>query len=244
MRNIYSIFKREFCSYFATPIALIFLCVFLMLNGFFTFKFGNFFQRGQADLEAFFMWHPWLYLFIVPAVSMRIWAEERGRGTIELLLTLPVSIFQAMLGKFLAAWVFLGIALLLTFPMVITVCYLGDPDVGVILAAYIGSFLMAGSFLAIGCFLSSVTNNQIISFVLTSSVCLFLILIGFEPVIQLLRAVAPEALVNQLVSLSFPFHFSSIQTGVLDLRDVVYFISIMLYGLFSGVVCIDRFKAD
>lgn len=244
MKNVYSIFKREFASYFATPIALIFLCVFLMLNGFFTFKFGNFFERGQADLEAFFMWHPWLYLFIVPAVSMRLWAEERRSGTIEFLLTLPVSPFEAMLGKFLAAWLFLGSALFLTFPIVCTVSYLGSPDLGVIYAAYIGSFLMAGSFLALGCFLSAMTDNQIISFVITSAVCLILILIGFEPMIALMRSFLPESIVQSLVNLSFPFHFSSIQLGVLDLRDLVYFISLIFYGLLAGVICIDRYKAD
>lgn len=244
MKNIYSIFKREFASYFATPIALIFLCVFLMLNGFFTFKFGNFFERGQADLESFFMWHPWLYLFIVPAVSMRLWAEERRSGTIEFLLTFPVSALEAMLGKFLAAWSFLGLALLLTFPIICTVSYLGNPDLGIIYAAYIGSFLMAGSFLAIGCFLSATTSNQIISFVITSAACLILILLGFEPMIALMRTFLPETLVQQIVNLSFPFHFSSIQLGVLDLRDIVYFLSLIFYGLLAGVICIDRYRAD
>ena len=176
MKIFTTLMKRELQSYFATPIALIFLCVFLVLSGFFTFKLGGFYSIGQADLRAFFVWHPWLYLFIVPAISMRLWAEERGSGTIELLLTLPVSIAEAMLAKFFAAWVFLGLALFLTFPMIFTVCYLGEPDLGVIIASYIGSFLMAGAFLAIGCAVSAFTKNQVISFVISTTVCLFFIL--------------------------------------------------------------------
>ena len=178
-----AIFKRELSSYFATPLALIFLTFFLVINGFFTFKLGGFYEMGQADLRSFFVWHPWLYLFIVPAVSMRLWAEERKSGTIELLLTLPVTLFEAALGKFLAGWVFLGIALLLTFPIVLTVCYLGDPDIGVIVTSYIGSFLMAGTFLAVGCGVSALTGSQVVSFVITTAICLLLILLGFDPVV-------------------------------------------------------------
>ena len=161
-----AIFKREFRSYFATPLALVFLTIFLMLSGFFTFKLGGFYEQGQADLRSFFVWHPWLYLFIVPAISMRLWAEERKTGTVELLFTLPVSLFEAMAGKFLAAWAFIGTSLLLTFPMILTVSFLGDPDLGVIFASYVGSFLMAGTYLAIGMCISAATNNQVISFCL------------------------------------------------------------------------------
>jgi ABC-2 type transport system permease protein len=244
MNPVISIYKRELKSYFSTPIAIIFLTVFLVLTGFFTFKLGKFYEQGQADLRSFFLWHPWLYLFIVPAVSMRLWAEERKSGTIELLLTLPVTLMEAMAGKFLAAWTFLGIALLLTFPIVYTVMYLGDPDLGVIVAGYLGSFLMAGTYLAIGCALSAATNNQIISFVITTTVCLFFILLGFEPVIDLLIQIFPPELVENLSNLSFPYHFEAIQRGVVDVRDLLYFISIMAVSLLSGVVILERSQND
>ena len=244
MKVLCAIFKRELRSYFATPIALIFLTVFLMLTGFFTFKLGHFYQQGQADLRAFFVWHPWLYLFIVPAVSMRLWAEERRSGTIELLLSLPVSLMEAMMGKFLAAWVFVGIALLLTFPMVLTVLYLGRPDMGIIAAGYAGSFLMAGAFLAIGCAVSALTANQVISFVISTVFCLLLILLGFDPIVDMLSDFLPSGLVNQLVNFSFPSHFESIQRGVINLSDFVYFISIMAFSLLAGVIIVDRKKAD
>jgi len=243
MSPIGIIFKREFRSYFATPIALIFLTVFLVLNGFFTFKMGRFFEAGQADLRAFFLWHPWLYLFIVPAVSMRLWAEEKKSGTIELLMTLPVSLFQASVGKFLAAWAFIGLALLLTFPVVGTVMYLGTPDIGVIVASYIGSFLMAGAYLAIGCAVSAATNSQVISFVVTTTICLSLILLGFEPVIEALQGVFSPMIVDQLTNLSFPYHFEAIQRGVIDFRDIIYFCSLMLMSLFVGAVILDRSKS-
>lgn len=244
-RNVFTaVFKRELRSYFATPLALIFLTFFLVINGFFTFKLGMFYELGQADLRSFFVWHPWLYLFIVPAVSMRLWAEERKSGTIELLLTLPISIFEAALGKFFAGWAFLGIALLLTFPIVLTVGYLGDPDMGVIATSYIGSFLMAGTFLAIGCGVSSITDSQIISFVISTAICLVLILLGFDPVVDMLADVLPARLVQNITSLSFPAHFESIQRGILQVSDLVYFVSVMLYALVAGVIIIDRKKAD
>lgn len=239
-----TIFKREFRSYFSTPIALIFLTVFLVLNGFFTFKLGRFFEAGQADLRGFFLWHPWLYLFIVPAVSMRLWAEEKKSGTIELLLTLPVSLFQATAGKFLAAWAFLGLALLLTFPVVVTAGYLGSPDYGVILVGYIGSFLMAGAYLAIGCAVSSATSNQVISFVVTTSICLTLILLGFDPVIEALTGVFPTGIVDQIANLSFPFHFEAIQRGVIDFRDLIFFLTLMFLSLLVGAVLLERSKAE
>lgn len=244
MEMFRAVFRREFRAYFATPIALIFLTVFLMLTGFFTFKLSRFYEQGQASLDAFFVWHPWLYLFIVPAVSMRLWAEERKTGTIELLLTLPISMFEAMLGKFMAAWVFLGLALVLTFPMVLTVEYLGNPDYGVILCGYLGSFLMAGAFLAIGCFVSAMTANQVISFVIATAACLVLILLGFDPVVDLLTRIFPTALVDQLTNLSFPYHFEAIQRGVVDFRDLFYFVSLMLFCLSAGVVVLDRNKAN
>lgn len=239
-----AIFKREFASYFATPIALIFLCVFLMLTGFFTFKLGRLYEQGEADLRAFFIWHPWLYLFIVPAVSMRLWAEERKSGTIELLLTLPVSLSSAVLGKFFAAWVFLGLALVLTFPIVLSVAYLGDPDYGVVITGYLGSFLMAGTFLAIGCAVSAVTNNQVISFVVTTTICLILILLGHDPVVDTVRSFLPQGVVDQLINLSFPYHFEAIYRGVVDLRDLLYFGLLMALGLASTGIVLDRYKAD
>lgn len=239
-----AIVKRELRSYFSTPLALIFLTVFLILNGVFTFRLGHFYEIGQADLRSFFVWHPWLYLFIVPAVSMRLWAEERKTGTIEFLLTLPVTLFEAALGKFVAAWLFLGVALLLTFPIVITVCYLGDPDLGVIAASYVGSFLMAGAFLSIGCCVSAMTNNQVISFVVSTAICLLLILIGFEPVVDTLYQAFPEKVVEQLTNISFPFHFETIQRGVIDLRDLIYFFTVMFFGLLVGTLVLERSKAD
>jgi ABC-2 type transport system permease protein len=244
MGNFKAVFKREFQSYFSTPIALIFLVVFLVLSGFFTFKLGRFYDLGQADLRAFFAWHPWLFLFIVPAVSMRLWAEERRSGTIELLLTLPVSLWEAMLAKFAAAWVFLGLALTLTFPMVITVMYLGDPDLGVVIASYIGSFLMAGAFLSVGIFVSAMTKNQVISFVIATSICLLFILMGFEPVVSTLSKVLPAFLVEEISNLGFPFHFDAIQRGVIDFRDVLYFVSTIVFFLLSGVIVLERSKAD
>ena len=238
------ILKREFASYFQTPIAIIFLTVFLVLNGVFTFQLGNFYQLGQADLGAFFVWHPWLYLFIVPAVSMRLWAEEQKSGTIELLLTHPVTLLQAMVGKFLAAWIFLTLALFLTFPIVLTVCYLGDPDVGVILAGYIGSVLLSGTFLAIGCCISTMTNNQIVSFVTTTATCFLLILLGFVPVVATLKGIFPARLVEVLSNISFPVHFEAIHRVVLELNDLVYFGTVIFLGLIIGALILERKKAE
>lgn len=244
MSKTAKIFKREFFSYFSTPVALVFLIVFLVLSGFFTFQFGRFFEQGQADLKAFFMWHPWLYLFIVPAVSMRLWSEERRTGTIELLLTLPVKLWEAVLGKFLAAWAFICLGLLLTFPLVLTVSYLGEPDFGVIVSSYVGSALLAGSFLAIGMAVSAGTNNQIISFVISSVVCLFLILIGFEPVLQIMGHILPFGLADSLAQLSFPQHFDAIQLGVLEFKDVFYFLSIIGGGVLASSILINRLRLD
>src|SRR5436190_1877192 len=190
--NIKAIMKRELGGYFTSPIAYVFLVIFLLLTGFFTFTVGNFFERGEASLVSFFTWHPWLYLFLVPAVGMRLWSEERRLGTMELLLTMPVTAWQAIVGKFLASWLFLALALALTFPVVISVNYLGTPDNGVIFCAYIGSLLMAGAYLAIGCLTSAMTRNQVISFILSVVICLLLIMAGWPPVINLLVRWAPE----------------------------------------------------
>ena len=243
MNMIKALFRRELHSYFATPVAYVFMVIFLMLMGAFTFYLGNFYERGQADLQAFFSFHPWLYLFLVPAIAMRLWAEERKSGTIELLMTLPVTPLQAVLGKFLAAWAFAGIALALTFPVWITVNYLGDPDNGAILAAYIGSLLMAGGFLAIGSCLSAVTRNQVIAFILSVVVCLFLILAGFNPVTDLLVRWASPAFVDTVAAFSVVSHFDGFQRGVIDTRDLFYFLSVIGFALAATGVIIRGHRA-
>ena len=244
MSNVVSIFKREFLGYFSTPIAYVFLAIFVFLSGIFTFYMGSFFDRGQADLQPFFQFHPWLYLFLIPALAMRLWAEERRGGTIELLLTLPVTISQAVLGKFLAAWAFSGIALLLTFPLWITVNYLGNADNGVILASYLGSLLMAGAFLAIGACMSALTRNQVIAFVVSAVVCFGFVLSGFPLVLDFFSSWAPEFVVQAVSSFSFLSHFNAISEGVIELRDVVYFVSLIAFWLFANAVVIDLKKAD
>jgi ABC-2 type transport system permease protein len=241
---IAAIVRRELAGYFATPVAYVFIVIFLILAGVFTFYFGGFYERGQADLQPFFNFHPWLYLFLVPAVSMRLWSEERKSGTIELLLTLPVTMWQAVLGKFLAAWAFVGIALALTFPIWITVNYLGDPDNGVIFASYLGSLLMAGAFLAIGACLSAATRNQVIAFILTVVVCFMLLLAGFPVVLDAISAVFPQALVDAVASLSFLTHFAAIAKGVIDLRDLLFFLFVIGFWLYACALVIDLKKAD
>ncbi len=242
--NIGVLFKRELQSYFNTPIAYVFIVIFLFLSGVFTFYLGNFFSRGQADLQPFFNFHPWLYLFLIPALSMRLWAEERKSGSIELLLTLPVTVTEAVLGKFLAAWVFTGIALLLTFPMWITVNYLGSPDNSVIFGGYLGSMLMAGAFLAIGSSISALTKNQVVAFIISVVICLLFILSGLPLVLDFFTGWAPQFLINLVSSFSFLTHFDSLSKGVIDLRDLIYFISLMAVWLFSNIIVIEMKKAD
>jgi ABC-2 type transport system permease protein len=241
--KLWPIFKREFASYFATPLAYVFIVIFLFSMGAFTFYIGNFYQNGVADLSVFFGYHPWLYLFLVPAISMRLWAEERRSGTMELLLTLPVPLWATVLGKYLAAWAFTGVALALTFPIWLTVNYLGHPDNGVILAAYIGSFLMAGGYLAIGSAISASTNNQVIAFVVSVVVCFLFTVSGAPIVIEFVRAWAPLVLINAISSFSFLTHFAAISAGVIDLRDVVYFLSLIALFLTANVVIIDLKKS-
>ena len=244
MNPTLSVFRRELRSYFATPVAYVFIVIFLVLSSAFTFYLGNLYERGQADLMPFFSFHPWLYLFLVPAVSMRLWSEERKSGTIELLLTLPVTMWQAVLGKFLAAWAFIAIALVLTFPLWITVNYLGNPDNGVILASYIGSLLMAGAFLAIGSCISASTRNQVVAFILTVVACFVLVMAGFPLVLDAFSAWAPQGLVDAIASLSFLTHFASISKGVIDLRDLLYFALMIGFWLYASAIVIDLKKAD
>ena len=244
MRATAAVFKRELKSYFATPVAYVFIVIFLVLSAALTFYMGGFYERGQADLLPFFGFHPWLYLFLVPAVSMRLWSEERKSGTIELLLTLPLTMWQAVLGKFLAAWAFIGIALLLTFPLWITVNYLGDPDNGVIFASYLGSLLMAGSFLAIGSCISAATRNQVVAFILTVSACFMLVMAGYPLVLDAFRAWAPQGLVDAIAGLSFLTHFTSISKGVIDVRDLLYFLLMIAFWLYASAIVIDLKKAD
>lgn len=244
MSGINIIFKREFASYFATPIAYVFILIFLILSGVFTFYLGNFYERQQADLVPFFSFHPWLYLFLVPAVSMRLWSEERKSGTIELLMTLPLTKYDAIIGKFLAAWVFTGIALLLTFPLWITVNYLGDPDNGVVLASYLGSWLMAGGFLAIGSCASALSKSQVIAFIISGVVCLLFILAGFPLVLNVFKDWLPAVLIDTIASLSFLTHFTSVSKGVLSLRDVLYFISMIAFWLAATAVVVELKQAD
>jgi ABC-2 type transport system permease protein len=245
MHNVATLFRREFASYFATPLAYVFIVIFLVLTGVFTFNLGGFYDRGQADLMPFFNYHPWLYLFLIPALSMRLWSEERKSGTIELLMTLPVTVWQAVIGKFLAAWAVAGVALALTFPTWITVNYLGDPDNGTIFAAYIGSLLMAGGFLAIGACISAATRNQVIAFILTAVVCLFFFLLSGSPqVLTFLDGILPQTLIDAIASLSFLTHFGSIAKGVIDLRDLLYFGTLILAWLLANAIVLDMTKAD
>ena len=236
--------RRELAAYFATPLAYVFVLIFLMLSGAFTFYLGGFYERSQADLVAFFSFHPWLYLFLVPALAMRLWAEERKSGTIELLLTLPISRLQAVLGKFLAAWLFTGLALVLTFPLWITVNVLGSPDNGVILASYAGSWLMAAGFIAIGSCMSALTRNQVIAFILTAVACLLFILSGFPLVLDTVSAWAPRTVVDAVASMSFLTRFNSVARGVIGLQDLLFFVALTVVWLVATTVVIELKQAD
>jgi ABC-2 type transport system permease protein len=254
MNVISAIYRRELRAYFATPVAYVFIIVFLMLTGFCCFSLqpgfvagfylGGFFERGRADMQSFFSGMPLLFVVLVPAISMRLWSEERRSGTIEQLMTLPVSMGQAVLGKFLAAWTFTAIALACTLPAWITVNYLGDPDNGVIVSSYLGSLLMAGAFLALGSALSALTNNQVIAFVIAVVACLAVTLSATRDGVELLSVVLPQGAVDVVVYLSFKTHFDAVVRGVIDLRDVLFFLSVIALGLFANAVIIERTKAN
>jgi ABC-2 type transport system permease protein len=242
--NIKTIAKRELSAYFASPVAYVFIVIFLLLAGFFTFMAGGFFERGQANLVSFFLWHPWLYLFLVPAAGMRLWSEERRMGTMELLLTMPITTWQAIVGKFVASWMFLALALVCTFPVIMTVNYLGNPDNGVIFAAYIGSLLLAGAYLSISSMTSALTRNQVVSFILSVVICLFLILAGWPPVTRLLDQFTENPrLVEMVAAFSVMTHFEGFQRGVIDTRDLVFFLAVIAFCLFSTSVIIRGHRA-
>lgn len=243
MANVLAIFRRELAGYFATPVGYVFLVIFVGLAAALPFYLGSFFSRGEATLESFFLFHPWLYLLLIPAVAMRLWAEERKTGTLELLMTLPVSTAEAVIGKFLAAWAFVAVALALTFPMWVTVNVLGDPDNGVILASYFGSLLMAGAFLAIGSCMSALTRNQVVAFILAAAVSFLFTMSGLDLVLEAVRGLAPSAVVGFVADLSVLSHFSAVTRGVVDLRDVVFFLSMIGFWLFAGVVALDARRA-
>jgi ABC-2 type transport system permease protein len=243
MKALFTVFRRELAAYFVTPLAYVFIFIFLVLSGATTFFLGNFFERGQADLAPFFGFHPWLYLLLVPAIAMRLWADERKTGTVELLLTLPVSVGQAVVGKFLAAWAFAGIALALTFPMWITVNYLGSPDNGVILTSYIGSFVMAGSYLAIGACFSALSKNQVIAFVLAAVVCLLFTVSGTPLVLNAFSGWAPASVIDTVAGLSMLANFDGISRGVLDAVNIVYFASVIVLFLFANAIFVSLYKA-
>lgn len=241
MNTLLPIFRRELLGYFITPLAYVFIVIFLFATGLLTFQLGGWYEAGYADLAPFFLFHPWLYLFLIPAISMRLWAEERKTGTLELILTLPIPTWVSVLGKFLAAWMFTGIALALTFPMWLTVNFLGDPDNGVILASYIGSFFMAGGYLAIGSCLSAITSNQVIAFVLAVVVCFLFTVAGLPLIAETVAAIpfVSTSLVSTIASLSFLSHFESIMDGVIDVRDAIFFISVIAFWLMANVIAIE-----
>ena len=244
--NIWCVLKREWKGYFATPVAFVFIVIFLVLIGFFTFSsnLGQFFEREEASLASFFTWHPWIYLFLVPSVGMRLWSEERRQGTMELLLTMPVAPWHTILGKFLASWAFLALALLLTFPIILTTTYLGEPDYGPIACGYIGSIFLAGGYLAVSSMTSAITRNQVISFILSVVICLFLVLAGYPPVTDMLVNWAPGWLVDTVTSFSVMTHFFSFQRGVLDPRDIVFFLSLIGFCLFSTSVILRSLRTN
>jgi ABC-2 type transport system permease protein len=244
MNAVFALYRRELRSYFATPLAAIFIIIFLLMTSSFTFYLGNFFQLGQADLQTFFEFHPWLYLLLVPALAMRLWAEERKTGTLELLLTLPITVRQAVLAKFFAAWTLIALALVLTFPMWLSVSWLGHPDHGVIIASYLGSWLMAGGFLAIGSAISAATRSQVMAFIISLSVCLAFVLAGFPIVLSLFQGFLQQSWIDAISGLSFLTHFQSITRGILEFGDVAFFAIQIMAWLLACAFIIHFKKAD
>ena len=242
VRNTCIVFRRELKSYFEAPVAYVFMIVFLVLLGFLTFSVTRFYERGVADLQPFFFWHPWVYLLLVPAATMGLWAEERRSGTIELLLTMPITLLQAIVGKFLAAWVFILIGLALTFPIVITASYLGSPDAGVVFCGYVGSALLAGAYVAVGMLTSSFTHSQVIGFVLSLLLCTLLLFAGWEPIIGYFVQWAPNWLVEGIAAFSFMPHFEAIQRGVLDVTDIAYYVSVMVFMILATHLVLENRK--
>jgi len=243
MTQVITLIKRELMSYFYSPVAYVFIIIFLLSTVGSTFFLGNFFNSNQSSLEIFFLFHPWLYLFLIPAIGMGLWAEERNAGTIELLFTLPITMMQAVISKFLAGWLFIGIALLLTLPICFTVNYLGEPDNGVIFTSYLGSFLMAGSYLAITCVTSSLTRNQVISFILSVIICFILVLLGWGIFTTAMNNLLPAWISDIVSSFSFSTHFNSISRGIIDSRDLVFFLSIIGGGLVINALILENKKA-
>lgn len=241
--NTLTIFRRELKSYFESPVAYVFMIVFLLMTGFLTFAVSQFYERRIADLEPFFFWLPWVFLLLVPAATMGLWAEERRTGTIELLLTMPLTLCQAIVGKFLAAWLFIAMCVLLTvLPMTGTVIYLGSPDGGAVFCGYFGAVLLAGAYVAVGMLASSLTRNQVISFVLTLSTCFLLLLAGWEPVTGFFARWAPAWVVNAVAALSFMPYFDAIKRGVVDLGDITFYLSIMVFMLAAAHIALDSRK--
>jgi len=244
MVGFYPIFKRELLAYFRSPVAYVFIIIFLIANAGCTFLLGNFYDSQQSSLEIFFLFHPWLYLFLIPAVGMRLWAEERRAGTSELLLTLPVRLTTTVFSKFFAGWVFIGISLFLTFPMIFTVHFLGNPDNGPIITGYIGSFLMAGSYLAIASCTSAMTKNQVISFILSVIICLILVFLGWGVLNEALNTIFPVWISDLVNQFSFTTHFNAMRRGVVDIRDLIYFISIIVIVLLLNIVVLESHKSS
>jgi len=243
MNGFWTVCKRELKGYFATPVAYVFLVIFLFFSGYLTFKRG-FFEIGQADMQLFFANLPLLFVFMVPSTAMRLWSEERRSGSIELLMSLPITVTQAVLGKFIAAWLFIGLALILTFPMIVTVCYLGEPDIGLIATGYLGSFLMAGGFLAIGCFFSALTKSQVISFILAVVACAVLVYAGMPTTLNYLSTLLPAGMLQAIESVSIQTHFESIQRGVLEFKDLSYFVLLIVGWIIGCCIVLDERKAN
>lgn len=244
MKMMIPIIKRELMSYFRSPVAYVFIVIFLISTTGATWYLGNFYQSNEASLEIFFFFHPWLYLILIPAVGMRLWSEDRRQGTIEILLTLPIHLVLVVMAKFLAAWIFIGVALALTFPMIVTTFYLGEPDSGVMLTGYLGSFLMGGAYLSITCFTSSLTKNQVISFITSFIICLILVLLGWGVLSRTLNDIFPMAVADMITQFSFSTHFNAIRRGMIDFRDVIYFLSIIAFMLLANVLVLENKKAN